>query len=66
METRKGGRLIDRPEFKSKPQPITFLGKNKVSDAINVMADKNYGVILLSAGYGKRLKPITLNKPTPP
>ena len=28
-----------------------------------MMADKNYGVILLSAGYGKRLKPITLNKP---
>ena len=31
METRKGGRLIDRPEFKTKPQPVTFLGKDKVS-----------------------------------
>ena len=47
METRKGGRLIDRPEFKSKPQPITFLEKDKVSDAINVMADKNYGSVVI-------------------
>ena len=47
METRKGGRLIDRPEFKSKPQPVTFLGKEKVSDAINVMADKNYGSVVI-------------------
>ena len=47
METRKGGRLIDRPEFKSKPQPITFLGKDKVSDAITVMADKNYGSVVI-------------------
>ena len=46
METRKGGRLIDRPEFKSKPQPITFLGKDKVFDAITVMADKNYECII--------------------
>ena len=38
LENRKGGRLIDRPEFKTKPQPITFLGKDKVSDAVSVMA----------------------------
>ena len=43
LETRKGGRLIDRPEFNTTPQPITFLGKDKVYDAITVMADKNYG-----------------------
>ena len=47
METRKGGRLIDRPEFKTKPQPVTFLGKDKVSDAITVMADKNYGSVVI-------------------
>ena len=33
----KGGRLIDRPEFKS--QPITFLGKIKC--LMRSMADKN-------------------------
>ena len=47
METRKGGRLIDRPEFKTKPQPITFLGKDRVSDAVTVMADKNYGSVVI-------------------
>ena len=47
MENRKGGRLIDRPEFKTKPQPITFLGKDKVSDAISVMAEKNYGSVVI-------------------
>ena len=47
MENRKGGRLIDRPEFKTKPQPVTFLGKDKVSDAISVMAEKNYGSVVI-------------------
>ena len=31
MEIRKGGRLIDRPEFKTKPKPVTSLAKDKVS-----------------------------------
>ena len=47
METRKGGRLIDRPEFNTKPKPVTFLGKDKVSQAIAVMADKNYGSVVI-------------------
>ena len=47
METRKGGRLVDRPEFKTKPKPVTFLGKEKVSQAIAVMADKNYGSVVI-------------------
>ena len=47
METRKGGRLVDRPEFKAKPKPVTFLGKDKVSQAIAVMADKNYGSVVI-------------------
>ncbi len=47
METRKGGRLVDRPEFKNKPKPVTFLGKDKVSQAIAVMADKNYGSVVI-------------------
>ena len=47
LENRKGGRLIDRPEFKTKPQPVTFLGKDKVSDAISVMAEKNYGSVVI-------------------
>ena len=47
METRRGGRLVDRPEFKTKPKPVTFLGKDKVSQAIAVMADKNYGSVVI-------------------
>ena len=47
METRRGGRLVDRPEFKTKPKPVTFLGKEKVSKAIAVMADKNYGSVVI-------------------
>ena len=47
MQTRKGGRLIDRPEYKSKPKPVTFLGKDKVFQAITVMADKNYGSVVI-------------------
>ena len=44
---RKGGRLVDRPEFKSKPKPVTFLGKDKVSKAVEVMAEKNYGSVVI-------------------
>jgi len=47
LETRRGGRLVDRPEFKTKPKPVTFLGKEKVSQAIAVMADKNYGSVVI-------------------
>ena len=47
METRRGGSLVDRPEFKTKPKPVTFLGKEKVSQAIAVMADKNYGSVVI-------------------
>ena len=44
---RKGSRLIDRPEFKTKPQPVTFLAKDKVSKAIEAMAEKNYGSVVI-------------------
>ena len=47
MEMRKGSRLIDRPEFKTKPQPVTFLPKDRVSKAIEAMAEKNYGSVVI-------------------
>ena len=53
MEIRKGGRLIDRPEFKTKPKPVTFLGKDKVSKAIEVMSEKNYGSVVIVDGKDK-------------
>ena len=47
MDIRKGTRLIDRPEFKTKPQPITFLAKDKVNQAIEIMSEKNYGSVVI-------------------
>ena len=47
MDIRKGTRLIDRPEFKSKPVPITFLKKDKVFQAIEIMSEKNYGSVVI-------------------
>ena len=44
---RAGTRLIDRPEFKIKPKPVTFLENDKVSDAVNVMSEKNYGSVVI-------------------
>ena len=40
-------RLKDRPEFHSKPKPITFEKHQKVSEAVRVMADKNYGSVVI-------------------
>ena len=45
--SRTGTRLIDRPEFKTKPKPITFLASDKVSDAVTVMSEKNYGSVII-------------------
>ena len=40
-------RLIDRPEFKTKPKPVTFFAENRVSDAVSVMSEKNYGSVII-------------------
>ena len=45
--TRVGSRLIDRPEFKSKPKPVTFYSNEKVSKAVSVMSEKNYGSVII-------------------
>jgi len=47
LDIRKGTRLIDRPEFKTKPVPITFLKKDKVFQAIEIMSEKNYGSVVI-------------------
>lgn len=50
MDIRKGTRLIDRPEFKTKPVPITFLKKDKVFQAIEIMSEKNYVIMMFIYG----------------
>ena len=47
MVTRTGMRLVDRPEFKLKAKPVTFLKTAKVFEAIEEMADKNYGSVVI-------------------
>ena len=47
METRIGTRLIDRPEFKTKPTPVTFNKNDTVDKASEVMSDKNYGSVVI-------------------
>ena len=47
MEQRKGTRLKDRPEFYNKPKPITFLKTDKVHTAISIMAENNYGSVVI-------------------
>ena len=44
---RIGTRLVDRPEFKTKPKPVTFYASDKVSDAVTIMSEKNYGSVVI-------------------
>lgn len=43
----RGYKLKDRPEFKTKPKPVTFLRTDLVSDAVKTMTEKNYGSIVV-------------------
>ena len=40
-------KLKDRPEFKSKPKPVTFKKTDKVSCAVEIMTEKNYGSVVV-------------------
>ena len=40
-------KLKDRPEFSSKPKPITFEKQQMVSEAVKIMSDKNYGSVVI-------------------
>ena len=56
---RSGTRLIDRPEFKTKPKPVTFLKSDKVSDAISIMSEKNYGSVIIVDNKDKVIGVVT-------
>ena len=43
----RGYKLKDRPEFKSKPQPITFKKADTVAKAVKIMSEKNYGSVVI-------------------
>ena len=43
----RGYKLKDRPEYINKPKPITFRRNDKVSDAVKLMSEKNYGSVVI-------------------
>jgi len=44
---RPGNRLMDRPEYQLKQQPLTCLPKTSVLDAVMKMTGKNYGAVVV-------------------
>ncbi|MBJ56799.1 MAG: signal transduction protein [Rickettsiales bacterium] len=43
----RGYKLKDRPEFKTKPLPVTFKKSDTISAAAKTMTEKNYGSIVV-------------------
>ena len=44
---RPGNRLMDRPEYQLKQQPLTCLPNISVLDAVKKMTEKNYGAVVV-------------------
>ena len=40
-------KLKDRPEYKSKPTPVTFKKSDTVASAVKIMSEKNYGSVVI-------------------
>ncbi len=49
---RVGMQLRDRPEFKSKPKPVTYRAETLVSDAVAEMARRNIGAVIVTDEKG--------------
>lgn len=47
-EARTGARLMDRPEYASKPRPLTSRAETTVADAVASMSEKSYGCIVIT------------------
>ncbi|MDZ7712456.1 MAG: CBS domain-containing protein [Rhodovibrio sp.] len=41
-------RISDRPEFKSKPTPLTFRRDATVAEAVAAMSERNYGAVIVT------------------
>lgn len=44
---RPGSRLMDRPEYASKPKPLTCSAETTVAEAVAAMSDRNYGSVII-------------------
>ncbi len=49
----RGYKLKDRPEYNSKPRPVTFKKTDSVAAAVEVMAEKNYGSVVIVDNQSK-------------
>ena len=41
-------RISDRPEYKSKPKPLTFPRDASVAEAVAAMSERNYGAVIVT------------------
>lgn len=57
--TRFGSRLMDRPEYKSMPKPLTSPPDASVFDAVSRMSDKNYGCVIVTDPEDKVIGVVT-------
>ncbi len=57
--TRSGYRLMDRPEYKQMPKPLTASPETTVFDAVSAMSDKNYGCVIVTDPADKVIGVVT-------
>ena len=50
---RPGNRLMDRPEYRLKQQPLTCSADISVFDAVLAMSEKNFGAIVVTDNLKK-------------
>ncbi|KAA9006079.1 CBS domain-containing protein [Histidinibacterium aquaticum] len=58
-EQRAGSRLMDRPEYASKPKPLTRGPDATVSEAVAAMTDRSYGCVVVVDGDDKVIGIVT-------
>jgi CBS domain-containing protein len=46
-------RIRDRPEYQSKPRPLTFKADATVAEAVAAMSERNYGAVIVTDGQDK-------------
>lgn len=56
---RPGNRLMDRPEYRSKQQPLTCLSETTVFEAVSSMSEKNYGAVIVIDDHKKVIGVVT-------
>lgn len=56
---RPGPRLKDRPEYASKPKPLTRSPDTNVAEAVAAMSEKNYGSVIVVDGDEKVIGVVT-------